>query len=123
MSQSGTIEISEWLNEKTIERAYRRAKSAQENREYGFAKRGMNAARARDSKVLMVLEQGTEIVHALADRQTGQYRAGRGIPYSHRVEPTEVALWRNAYETMDNGDPMQNFEWIYGCATELAYGR
>lgn len=117
------IEISEWLNPQTIENAYRRAKFAQDSRNYRYGKRGMNAARARDPKVLLVLERGTEVLTRIADEQTGSYRAGAGIPYSHRVEPTEVALWRNAYETMDNGDPLVHFEWIYGCAVELAYGR
>jgi hypothetical protein len=32
------------------------------------------------------------------------------------VEATEYQLWREAYKAMDEGRPMQHFQWIYGAA-------
>ena len=117
------IEVSEFVTRQTVERAYRRAKQEQEKGNHGYAKRGMNCARARDPKLLMVLEKAAEILVAVSNEQYGEYRQRRDIPYSHKVEPTEVQMWKEAYKTCDNGDPCEPLMWIYGCATELAYGR
>lgn len=114
-----------WLNEASVENAYRRAKYMQSNpspSSTSYANRGMNCARARDSKLLFVLEKATEIIYAQYLRQYGEYVQRDDIPENHTVVPTEVQMWREAYKMVDQGTPIENFKWIYGCATELAYG-
>ena len=120
-----SIEINDWINQFTIEKAYRRANLMQADHSYrskAFAERGMRAARARDPKLLMVLEKGTTILEQLAQEQLGEYKHRSDIPYSHSVDPTEVQLWREAYKTCDQGDPVINFQWIYGAAAQVAFG-
>lgn len=119
------IEIPEWINAKTVEHAYGRARLAMRRRDYAFSEKGMRAARAKDPRLLLALEHGTTILDNLADAQHGQTRRD---PWTHEhrwnessdVELTEVALWRNAYESADRGEPMPELAWIYGAAAELA---
>jgi hypothetical protein len=122
----------EWVNPQNIERAYQLAqvmqKQAYKGNEYerkqaeAFAQRGMRGARARDKKLLVVMEKATEVLLAISNDQFGQYRQRNDIPESHKVEPTEVQMWREAYKMCDQGTPLENFKWIYGCAIKLAYG-
>ena len=35
------------------------------------------------------------------------------------MEHTESQMWREAYRLCDEGNPIQNFEWIYGAAAVL----
>lgn len=123
---------SEFITPKTVEQAYQLAqimqKQSYSGNEYerkqadAFAMRGMRCARARDHKLLLVLEKATEILLAISNDQFGQYRQRNDIPDSHKVEPTEVQMWRESYRMCDQGTPLENFKWIYGCATKLAYG-
>tara|TARA_R110001592_G_scaffold142674_1_gene364868 strand:- start:1143 stop:1535 length:393 start_codon:yes stop_codon:yes gene_type:complete len=122
----------EWVNPQNIERAYQLAQvmqkqaykgSAYERKEAeSFAERGMRGARSRDHKLLVVLEKATEVLVALSNDQFGTYRQRNDIPESHKVEPTEVQMWREAFKMVDQGTPIENFKWIYGCAIKLAYG-
>lgn len=127
------IEVtSEFINPQSIEKAYQLAQIMQTQAYKGndyerkqaeaFAQRGMRGARARDKKLLMVLEKATEVLTALSNDQFGQYRLRNDIPENHKVEPTEVQMWREAYRMCDQGTPLENFKWIYGCAVKLAYG-
>tara|TARA_B100000242_G_scaffold273534_1_gene227264 strand:- start:51 stop:437 length:387 start_codon:yes stop_codon:yes gene_type:complete len=114
-----------WLNEVSIEQAYRKAKrmqEAQNDKAESFANRGMRCAQARDAKLLFVLERAANIIYGQYLRQYGEYVQRDDIPENHTVVPTEVQMWREAYKMVDQGTPIENFKWIYGCATELAYG-
>ena len=123
---------AEFVNASTVEKAYQLAQRMQYESNRGsrdeqiaaeqFAQRGMRAVRSKDQVTMNVLEQATEILHKISDEQFGQYRQRLDIPYSHRVEPTEVQMWREAYRMADEGTPLENFRWIYGCAVQLAYG-
>ena len=118
------IETTNWVNRLTVEEAYRMARRLQAEdtpRSQNFARRGMRAAKARDPKLLLVLEKATEIVTQMSQEQFGQTRYRTDIPYSDRVEPTEVQLWREAYRLCDEGNPIGNFMWIYGAAAHLAF--
>jgi len=99
------IELTnEFITPKSIEQAYQLAQIMQnqsyKGNEYerkqadAFAMRGMRGARARDHKLLVVLEKATEILLAISNDQFGQYRLRNDIPESHKVEPTEVQMWR-----------------------------
>ena len=87
-----------------------------------FALRGMRAVREKDYLTLVTLEQATEVMLKLSNDQFGEYRARNDIPANHQIEPTEVQMWREAYRMADQGTPLENFKWVYGCAVKLAYG-
>tara|TARA_Y100000592_G_scaffold100967_1_gene184154 strand:+ start:7436 stop:7819 length:384 start_codon:yes stop_codon:yes gene_type:complete len=113
------------INEASVEWAYKKAKQMQlkNNRQSeSFSARGMRAARARDPKLLLVLEKATEVIHKQYLRQYGEYVQRSDIPENHKVVPTEVQLWREAYKMVDQGTPIENFQWIYGAAALLAFG-
>jgi hypothetical protein len=109
-----------FVNERTAERMYQRAKQKQEAGDYGFLERGQRAARARDPRLLRVLEVAAERADAMHERQRGQER--RSATDNRRVEATEVQILRSAYTTLDKGTPEAAFGWIYAAATELAFG-
>lgn len=113
------IELSDWINRETVERAYARAVQAQRLRHQTVADTGMRAARARDPKLLLALEKGAEVLDRMAEEQGGRTRRSSS-QFSETVELTEVALWRKAYEFADKGEPLGQFEWIYGAAAVLA---
>ena len=113
------------INEQSVEWAYRRAKEMQNKnnrKSASFSNRGMRAARARDPKLLQVLEKATEVMHRMYLHQYGEYVQRDDIPENHKVVPTEVQLWREAYKMVDQGTPIENFQWIYGAAAVLAFG-
>lgn len=111
------VELPEWINEATVEEAYRRAVRAQEARRESIARLGWRAARDRNSRLLKALEGGAEVLRRMSERQLGASGLSVG---GRRVPATEFQLWRNAYETADRGTPEQNYEWIYGAAAILA---
>jgi len=110
-------ELPEWINEATVEEAYRRAIRAQQGRRERIAALGLRAARERDARILKALEGGAEILRRMSERQLGVHGldvAGRRVP------ATEYQLWRNAYTTADAGTPEANYAWIYAAAAILA---
>lgn len=119
MSAAG-IEIPEWINESTVEDAFRRMDRARGLRRQQFADKGLRAARARDSRLMKALEGGAEVLHTIQERQIGQRMRSSATPYGERVDLTEYAMWREAYKMCDEGTPLSAFQWIYGAAAELA---
>jgi len=117
---AAAIEIPEWINETTIERAHRRANLAHRSNSHGFAQKGWRAATARDSRLLKALEGGAEVLQAIQERQRGRTMRDPGTEYGQRVDLTEYTLWREAYKCCDRGEPSENLMWIYGAAAELA---
>lgn len=113
------IEIEEWVNPGSVEWAYRRAQEAQRTRKQYIADIGMKAARARDAKLLLVLEKATEVLAKMEEQQVGRTKRTSSV-LGERVELTEVALWRKAYEFCDKGEPLPHLEWIYGAAALIA---
>ena len=110
------IEVPEWINDVTVERAYGRALRFQRQGKMGMAEAGLRAARARDGRLLKALEGGAEILHRMSVDQLGNDYSAAGI----KMDATEAQLWREAYKSADSGAPMVQFRWIYGAAAELA---
>ena len=113
------VEVEQFVTRGSVEWAYRRAQEAQRRREQHIADIGMRAARARDPKLLLVLEKATEVLDRMQEEQVGRTRRTSSV-LGERVELTEVALWRKAYEFADKGEPLAQLEWVYGAAALLA---
>lgn len=114
------IEFEEFLTDARIEEAYRQCRLAQEQRRQNFADTGWRAALARDAKLLKALEKGAESVTRLTEAQYGQTMRGMDADeYHYQHGTTEAQLWREAYRLCDEGQPIRNFEWIYGAAAWL----
>jgi len=117
---AAAIEIPEWINETTVERAYRNALRAMSLRRVAFSEKGMRAARARDNRLLKALEGAAEVLHRMQERQRGRTMRDASTPYGEQVDLTEYTLWREAYRLCDEGKPVPHLAWIYGAAAELA---
>jgi hypothetical protein len=112
---SNHLEIEEFLTIERIEWAHGRAIQDQNNRRQAMANAGWRAAKARDARLLKVLEFGAEAIAKLSESQTG-YTRRTNKSLQDQVEHTESQMWREAYRLCDEGNPIQNFEWIYGAA-------
>ena len=126
---SNYVELPDWINEASVERAYGRAKEAQHQHDETLAQVGMRAAMARDPRMLMALDKGAEILAAIVERQWGRHQRDPSTSYGEKAELTELGLWRNAYEQTDkkvNENTEERyyalfpFRWILACAAELA---
>lgn len=102
----------------TVERAYMRAKAFQEDGRLHLAQQGMRAAKARDDKLLAVLSRASEIVTKMHEEQRGQTQ--RSARDSQRATVTAVSLICEAYRLADEGNPIDQFSWIYAAFGELA---
>lgn len=118
---SAHVELEDFITPGRVEHAYGLACQAQRLRQQTFADTGWRAARARDPKLLKVLELATEIVRRMENDQFGRTFRTASDQEKHKYQQgtTEAQLWQKAYETCDSGEPMQNFEWIYGAAAYL----
>ena len=111
-----TIELELFVTEASVEEAYRRGVLAQARRRQSFADTGMRAAKARDPKLLKALDQGSNVLRRMTEKQLGQAFT---TPSGVRVDATEYNLWRSACECVDKGEPIKNLEWVYGMAAWL----
>jgi len=118
---SSHVEIEDFITPGRVEHAHRMAMIAQQTRNQSFADTGWRAARARDSKLLKALERGAEIVDKMSEAQFGRTMRTSDEDEKHKYEKgtTESQLWREAYRLCDEGNPIRNFEWIYGAAALL----
>ncbi len=113
------IELDDFLTIQRIEWAHGRACRAQEQQRQNVADVGWRAARARDPRLLKTLEIGAEKIGKLSENQTGRTRRSTSSEFKETIEHTEFQLWREAYRLCDEGNPIRNFEWIYGAAAIL----
>lgn len=113
------IEFADSITAKRVEYAYGLAQRRQMERNLSFGQIGMRAAKARDPKLLKALEKATEIITKQSEDQFGRTRRDPGTEFRFTIEPTEVQLWREAYTFADKGEPLVQFEWIYGAAAWL----
>jgi hypothetical protein len=111
------VELPEWINDYTVERAYRRAREAQYCRNDIPYAVGMRAARKRSPTLLKALEGGAVVLQRMSERQMGVHGIDVG---GIRVPATEYQMWKNAYTTADAGNPEENYAWIYASAAYLA---
>ena len=110
------VELENFITPSLVEEAYRRALKAQASGWQQFAVVGWRAAQARDPKLLKALEKGAEILDAMTENQWGETMREVDQDYGKTKGTTEQNLWREAYRMLDEGTPLQNFEWIYGAA-------
>jgi hypothetical protein len=117
-TSNGYIELAEFITPETVEVAHGKAIRAHERGLQQFADVGWRAALARDNKLLLALEKGAEMIDKIAENQQG--RTKRSSDNFHEtIEFTEPQLWKEAYRLCDEGQPIRNFEWIYGAAAWL----
>lgn len=113
------IEFEEFITPERVEHAHALAVKAQAQQRQGFARTGWRAAQARDPKLLKALEKGAEILDKMTEAQFGRTMRSVNASYGETKGTTEAQLWREAYRLCDEGNPIQNFEWIYGAAAWL----
>jgi len=95
---SAGIELPEWVNDKVIERTYRRvlelrAKGENHPATRSLLVRGMNMARAQSPTMLLFLDKGAEVLRRFNDEQQSRFeQAGY-----RRVDYSEFSTWREAY--------------------------
>jgi len=66
--------------------------------------------------LLKTLDAGAEILHEINAEQQGNNVLSSG----ERIDATEFSLWREAFKSADEGQPMEQFCWIYGAAALLS---
>lgn len=124
------MELSEFVTTGRVEHVYReslRHQKAGDVASRSFAERGLRAARARDSKLLLALELMEKCLDKLTEDQLGRYQRDPGTirdMYAHTATPTELGLIRAAYKACDEGlhSDLAHYQWIYGAAAQLAFG-
>ena len=116
------IELSEFITAKTVEKAYARAVREHEARSDRLATVGLRAARARDPKLLLVLDKAANVLDAMSESQMGRTRRSTEVE-GLKVEHTEVQLWKNAYKVCDKGldtPDLYPYCHVFGAAALLA---
>jgi endo-alpha-1,4-polygalactosaminidase (GH114 family) len=102
-----------------VEWAHRRACEEQEKKNWRWAEIGMRVARARDDKMMRIMEKAAEVIDKEEERQRGETRRA-AEKYSEQIKTTETQMWVEAYKCMDRGEPLENLMWIYGAGACLA---
>jgi hypothetical protein len=103
-----------------IEEAYRQAVKAQASGWSQFANVGFRAVVAKDHKVMKSLEAMAEVTGRMQEEQMGRTMRDKSTAYNIQQGTTEHAMCREAFRLADEGNPIRQFEWIYGAAAWLA---
>jgi len=107
------------LNDEKIEYAYGRCIQARDSHNQSFADTGYRAAVARDKKLLVALEKMAESTGKLQEKQMGRLMRSPDATHAETRGTTQHQLCREAFRLCDEGNPIRNFEWIYGAAAWL----
>jgi len=107
------------LNDEKIEYAYGRCIQARDSNNQSFADTGYRAALARDEKLLVALEKMAESTGNLQEKQMGRVMRAPDATHAETRGTTQHQLCREAFRLCDEGNPIRNFEWIYGAAAWL----
>ena len=119
MNHSSPIELEDTLTFARWEHAWKCMERARASDRQIVAATGMRAAKARDGKLLKILDQAANLMDKAAESQQGRTRRSSEIE-GERVEYTEVQLVKRAYEFADKGEPLAQLCWIYGAAALAA---
>ncbi len=119
MSQKHIV-LENLICQESVQYAYQRAIQEMDRHNLNFAKVGMRAARAKDHRFMMALEKAANVIQQVDENQRGDTRRQTWRPYAEQVETTETQLWTKAYTCAADGNPKENFMWIYGAAAFLA---
>ena len=114
------IELPNPVTPTSVEWVYNRAKRMQTMGRLGYMRQGFRAAKARDPKLLAVLEQGAEVLNKMQEDQLGRTRRSSSATGAERADQTPYSIWRESYRLADAGRPIDNFAWLYAAAGELA---
>jgi len=121
MSSVASASASVWMpiNERTVEQAYTEVLRAKRTGVDRYQRYGRRAAKARDPKLLVVLQKGSEVLQRMSEAQAGQHGFDVG---GLRVQHTEFQLWRNAYVAVDAGRSEEEAQYadVYGMAALIA---
>lgn len=112
---SSHIELEEFVTPGRVEHAHGLAIQNQHRQNQNFADTGYRAAIARDDKLLKVLELAANVIDKVQEDQIGRTMRSTDAGGA-RKGTTEAHLWKEAYRLCDEGQPMRQFEWIYGAA-------
>ena len=107
------------LTDRRIEYAYGQCIQARDSHNQSFADTGYRAAIARDRKLLVALEKMAESTGSLQDHQMGRLMRSPDATHIESRGTTQHQLCREAFRLCDEGNPIRNFEWIYGAAAWL----
>ena len=113
------------INAKTVEKAYAKCQERQDAKDWHWPIAAMRAAKARDPKMMKVLELCAEVMQELQENQSRETRRSSDF-HPDTVEFTEYQLFREAYRMADEGkhETMEHFLWIYGaCGYLCGYSR
>lgn len=87
------------VNYRTLEDAWRFAKTVQDKRRDRIVGIAWRAARARDSRLLAVMQTGAEILQRASEHHAGPQGYDIG---GLRVHATEFNLWREAFTALQD---------------------
>lgn len=107
------------LTPERIEFAYGTAVKARDANRQSFADTGYRAALCRDAKLLIALEAMAETTGKMQEAQMGRLMRSPDATFGETKGTTEHQLCREAFRLCDEGNPIRNFEWIYGAAAWL----
>lgn len=110
------VELPNFITRDSVEWAHGQSVRAQRSQRTGLFLAGMRAARARDPLLMKTLDASAEILQQISAEQADSNTLDCGA----RIDATEFSLWREAYRSADEGEPMAQFGWIYGAAALLS---
>jgi hypothetical protein len=124
------IELPEFMTATVIERTYRRMVELQDKakspfwagglRARGLRDKGVRMAMARHPQMLLFLERSAEYLKKRNDEQMSHFEQ---LGYRRPSEYSECALFRTAYEKMDDPKKDEAFlhatlGWVYAAVAE-----
>lgn len=108
------------VNEVSVENIHRRSVVIRTRWDRARIEQGIRAARAQDPKLMFVLERAAEVLDSMVEAQMRDTMRASSTEFSHRVAPSEMQIWREAYRTADEGAAMDQFGAVYAAAGEFA---
>lgn len=115
MSRSA-LELDAFITRESIEHAYGQMLKRRDARDQSVPEAGLRAARARDDRLLVVLEKGAEFITKMSEEQFGRFQRDPSTEDRYKAQVSEAALWQKAYEFADKGEPLFELQWVYGAA-------
>lgn len=103
-----------------IERALKRSQELVQRKVVGHQEAGLRAARARDPRMMLALEDIAEQLDRAVESQHGRTLRGVSTSYADRTWPTLATMFREAYRTADAGNPEAGLIGCYGAAAVLS---
>lgn len=105
------------ITRRSVEQIYRRAMNGSQAGAASIVNKGFRAAKARDPYLMWGLEKCAEMMDQMAEEQRGRTRRSADKACD-RVESTETAIFKLAFEHADKGDALVHYGWIYGAIGE-----